>query len=114
MTSRIRGSTFWVCRLSGIETWKRRGVWASEASHYGQMRRSTGGAEWLRRLAAAAGRIEMIGPARGRDLRVELVGCDPFDFQGLDAKSLQTDWVLAGRVEIGPGVFDFRGDIFVC
>ena len=56
----------------------------------------------------------MIGPAPGRDLRVELVGGDPFDFQGLDAKSLQTDWVLAGRVEIGLSAFDFMGDIFVC
>ena len=103
-------ATFWVCRISAIETCAR----TSAASHYGQMRRSTGGAEWLRRLPATAGWIEMIGPAPGRDLRVELVGGDPFDFQGLDAKSLQTDWVFAGRVEIGLCAFDFMGDIFVC
>ena len=55
----------------------------------------------------------MIRPAPGRDWGIELVGCDPFDFQGLEAKSLQTDWVLAGRVEIGLSGFDFMADIFV-
>jgi hypothetical protein len=44
----------------------------------------------------------MIRPAAGRDVGGEL-GCNPFDFQGLDAKWFQGERVSSGRIHVELG-----------